>query len=216
MTLDLAEAINAVLLEIEMIQNSLNTLRDNAMAALHALTPIESHAVRLTVPWLSQLGPAAAYAPGDCGAAALAMLINYRGEIAVTVDDVSRAAGKPRGYGTLSFADIIGAAHKYSIALLHGNASLETICGDIDAGHPVIVLVNYRTLPLYSRYDAQYNAGHYLLVVGYDEREITYHDPYWLDIAKGAYKTISREDFMKAYTTIAPGNSYSAHALRMA
>lgn len=216
MTIDLSEAINALLLDLERMQNTLNEMRDNAMAALRAITPAEAQGVRLSVPWLSQLGPSAAYAPGDCGAACVAMLINSRGEARVTVDDVSKAANKPRGYGTLSFADIINAAQKFGIVLQHGNASLQTLCADIDSGKPVIALVNYQSLPLYSRYDTQYNAGHYLLIVGYDNRNMIYHDPYWLDVAKGAYKEISRADFMKAYTTVAPGNSYSAHALRMA
>lgn len=213
--MDVIEAINAVLLEIELMQNALNTLRDNAMAARRAVTPNAPDA-RLTVPWLSQLGPDAAYAPGDCGAAVVAMLVNFRNKTNVTVDDVSRATNKAPGYRFMSFSDVVAAALRYKIVLQHGNAVLPIICADIDDGKPVIVLVNYQSLPLYSRYDIKYNAGHFLLVVGYNERNIIYHDPYWPDEAKGAYKEVSRDDFMRAYTTVAPGNTFSANALRIA
>lgn len=169
---------------------------------------------RLNVPWLSQLGPNASYAPGDCGAACLAMLISFAGR-RVTVDEVSKASGKSAGYTLMSFQELINAAARFDISLAHEASGLADICADIDAGRPVIALVNYKSLPHYNRYSAAYNAGHYLLVVGYDADCILYHDPFWPLDSRGAFRALTREDFSRAYTTIAPGNTRAPHALRV-
>lgn len=194
---------------IEMAETMLETLRG---LKRNAEPPISGKVI--AVPWLSQLGPTASYAPGDCGAACVAMLANWRGQ-AVTVDNVGKAIGKAPGYGSLNFNELIAGAAHYGITLKHDTPYLEQIREDIDRDKPVIVLLNYRSIPMYDRYSASYNAGHYVLVVGYAEGCITYHDPYWPQHDRGEYKQMTNADFGRAYTTIAPGNSLAKHALRI-
>lgn len=215
---DLRASLHEMLLSVESIQNQLNALRTDAMDVLRMLNATDQTAPkRLEVEWLSQLGPTAAYAPGDCGAACLAMLINYRGAAHPTVDEVSRITRKPQGYTLLSFSDLITAAAYYKVMLEHSSETLDRMCVDIDDGKPTIALVNYRSLPAQTRYDPKYNSGHYLLIVGYDADCLIYHDPYWpvTDAASGAFKRLTRDEFMRAYTAIAPGNTRAPHALRI-
>ena len=172
---------------------------------------------RLLVPWLGQLGDTAAYARGDCGAACVAMVVNcYRGGNGVTVDEVSLATGKPQGYTLASFQELINAAARFNVALEHVAYTLEQIRADVEAGKPVICIVNYKSLPTYNRYDPAYNAGHYIVVVGYEDDCVLYHDPYWLTADRGAYRSLTHPDFERAYTTVAPGNTRAPHALRVA
>lgn len=166
---------------------------------------------RLTVQWVGQNTSRTDddYTNNDCGAAVVAMLVGC------SVDAVSVATGRSRGYASLSFDDLIKAAAKFGVLLHHASLAVAEICSEIDRNHPVIALVNYQSIPAANRYDARYNGGHYLLVVGYDEQHITYHDPYWPDAERGAYKQMTRDEFLRAYTTTAPGNQYASHALRI-
>lgn len=107
---DLKASLHEMLLAVEAIQNQINALRDDAMDVLRMLNATDQPAPkRLEVEWLSQLGPTAAYAPGDCGAACLAMLVNYRGTAHPTVDEVSRI------YDPLQ----IGQSARYAIQRIH-------------------------------------------------------------------------------------------------
>ncbi len=175
-----------------------------------------STSVRLDVPWLSQLGGQAAYALGDCGSADVAMLLNFLGH-AVTVDEVSAATGKLRGFKLLSWDDLIRAAAHWSVTLTHHlNTSLAHLIADLTANKPVIALVDYKSLPPMNRFDAKYTLGHFLLLVGYDEQSILYHDPYWVDRTGGAFRTLTRAEFERAFSTVASGNTYARQCLRLA
>jgi ABC-type bacteriocin/lantibiotic exporter with double-glycine peptidase domain len=173
---------------------------------------------RLLVPWIGQNTDRTDddYTKNDCGAAVVAMVVNcYRGGNGVTVDEVSKATGKAPGYTAASFQELINAAARFNVTLEHVAYTLEQICADLDTGKPVIVIVNYKSLPLYNRYDAAYNAGHYVVVVGYEDDCILYHDPYWKAADRGAYRSLTHPDFERAYTTVAPGNTRAPHALRV-
>lgn len=169
---------------------------------------------RLNVPWLSQLGPAAAYARGDCGTACVAMLAHYKGR-PCTVDDVSKATGRTPGFTLLSFNELISAALKFEVRLVYASVlAPPLIKSDLDDGHPAIALVNYKSLPAVSRFDSAYNSGHYILLVGYTGQGVIYHDPYWPSAEGGAYRALTWADFEKAHGTPAPGNQYAHHLLR--
>jgi uncharacterized protein YvpB len=144
------------------------------------------------------------------------MVVNtYRSGAPVTVDDVSKATGRPAGYTSASFQELINAAARFNVSLERVSPTLENICADVDNGRPVIVIVNYKSLPLYNRSDPAYNAGHYILIVGYEDDCVLYHDPYWKEATRGAYRSLTRADFMRAYTSIAEGNMRAPHALRV-
>jgi len=184
-------------------------LREDVVIALPEIEP-----VKLNVPWLSQLGATASYAKGDCGTACIAMLANFLGHHC-TVDDVSIITGKPRDFAVLYYNELIATALHYHFTLRYfGGATLDKFQADIEAGKPVIVLVNYKSLP--DQYDKAYNAGHYIVLTGYDSSGVFYHDPYQPDEAHGAYKYMTRAQFMVAYSTKAPKNTNAFHSLRLA
>lgn len=166
--------------------------------------------LRLLVPWLSQLGPDADYARGDCGPACLAMWLRYQGHD-VIVDDVSPWC-RTRPFSYTRPAHIYWGARHWGVRLYWQRyLYLRDIIAELDAGQPVIVLVNYPAL--LERYDANYTGGHWLLVVGYTDPEIIYHDPYWS--TTGANVRISKADFLRAWgLNVLNGNSVF-QALRM-
>ena len=110
---------------------------------------------RLLVPWIGQNVDSVTtddYTKSDCGAACMAMVINtFRGGDGVTVDEVSVATGRPKGYFAASFQELINAGARYNVLLEHVSPTLENICADIDNGRPVIVIVNYKSMPQYNR-----------------------------------------------------------------
>lgn len=152
----------------------------NAVDQLIAqLQPAPPHPV--TVAWMSQLGPDAAYSNSDCGPACLAMWLRSRAK-AVTVDQVSQATGLPRGYRYTLPGNLITAAHAFGLELARNTAlTVDRLQKEIDAGRPVLCLVHYASL--FKRYDQNFKAGHWVLVIGYTEQSIIYHDPYWPDAA---------------------------------
>ncbi len=192
------------------------TIKDGAMTFTPAVVPPAAQTL-IDVPYLSQLGLTASYAPGDCGAACLAMLLNWRGVgKTVTVDDVSKATGQPPGYKFLSFDLMIRTAAQFGLILKHTFGYLDDdIDVEIQMGKPLIALVNYQSIPPALRREALYNAGHWVVIVGSDVTSIYYHDPNWPDASGGANKRIATADFMKAFQTVAPGNTLASHALVM-
>lgn len=164
--------------------------------------PIEG-VVLSAVPWLSQMGPTANFAPGDCGPACTAMWLRYYGEN-VTVDQLSKETGLPAGYNYTYPAHLMNImrAHGHE-TYWRGHLTRRQLYDEIDTGHPCIVLVEYDHLPADVRYDQRYRYGHWLLVVGYGVDAdlgpvVVYHDPYFLDTT-GAFVTIQADAFSKAW-----------------
>jgi hypothetical protein len=62
---------------------------------------------------------------------------------------------------------------------------------------PAIVLVHYGSLP---RLDANYTAGHWVVVTRVDESGVKYHDPDWWEprLAEGANRTATLDVFERA------------------
>jgi hypothetical protein len=165
-------------------------------------TPPEAD-VLLNVPWVGQNTPANTddYSNSDCGPAAVCMWLRSRG-VTVSVDDVSRATGKPAGYTYTVFADLDRAANRYGLDLRHmfGTVTLAGIREQIDAGRPAILLVHYQSLP--EKWDLGYNASHWILVVGYSTDGFLYHDSYWPTEAGGKYIPITDEQLNAALTNV--------------
>ena len=152
----------------------------------------------LYVPWMSQLGDNAGYAPGDCGTAALASWLNFRGNN-VTVNDVSRATLRPPGFFLTWWADLVKAASNWDLSLIWSrNKTLLDLYAQIDAGKPVIALVYYKALPV--RFDPNYRYCHWILVTGYGGGKFWYHDSYYWRPQDGADLEISEQDFLVAWS----------------
>ena len=141
------------------------------------------------------------YSNSDCGPACVAMWLRYRG-IMVSVDDVSRATGKPRGYAYTVFADLDRAANQYGLDLVHqlGTLTLQMIRSEIDAQRPVIALVHYPSLP--DKFSSTYALSHWILLMGYDADVFFYHDPYWLDSVSGAALPITAVQLVTALQNV--------------
>lgn len=151
---------------------------------------------RLSVPWLSQLGPNANFAPGDCGPACVAMIVRAMGKD-VVVNDVSRATGQAGGFTSVHVDQLRYAASRFGAKLVWSNTtSYARMESELASGHPVIALVHYPFLP--RKYDANYNAGHYVVVVGINGDKLEYLDPYWPDEAGGRVVCL-KSDFGRAW-----------------
>ena len=192
------------------------------LAALVELWQTTPHAgaesVRLEITWLSQIDNTAVYARGDCAMACVAMLLRARGEI-VTVVDVSKASGLLEGFIGAGWWDAQRAAAHFALHLEHAaDLTLETLLVELRAGRPVICIVNYQSIPKLLRYNELYNAGHFVLAVGFDADHILVHDPYWPaePAGRGAFLPYPRTDFMNAWTALAPGNKLKCQVLRVA
>lgn len=177
-------------------------------------TPPVSGAIRLSVPWLSQLGDKASYGIGDCGEACAAMVLLFLGKAITSVDDVSKASGLKQNFTSSAWWDVVKSASAFGVILEHAaNQTLNNLQDELVANRPVIVLVNYQSIPPTLRHDPKYNSGHFLVVVGIDAQSVYVHDPYWQDSVHGAYIAYPREDFLAAWSTRAPGNTLASQTL---
>lgn len=151
---------------------------------------------RLSVPWLSQLDQNANFAPGDCGPACVAMILRALGKD-ITVNDVSRATGQAAGFTSIHVDQLRYAASRFDASLVWSNTtSYAALESELANGHPSIALVHYPLLP--RRRDPNYNAGHYVVIVGIENEKLEYLDPYWLDEAGGRV-VCTKADFRKAW-----------------
>lgn len=155
---------------------------------------------QLSVPWIGQNVKACTtddFSNSDCGPASVAMWLGYLGRV-VTVDEVSLATNRPRGFTYTLPAHLITAAANYKLRLLRIYAlTFDKIRDQIDNADPLIVLVHYASLA--KRYDQRYMAGHWLIVIGYTSDSIIYNDPLWQD-EQGAGIEMIWPDFYKAMT----------------
>ncbi len=94
----------------------------------------------------------------DCGPAALAALFGHRGE-AVPVAEIRQAVYDPRLGGSL-LADMENFAWYRGIATRSGTGSLSFLEQSVDAGQPVLILVETGLWRV--------RRPHYLVVFGYD------------------------------------------------
>jgi hypothetical protein len=138
---------------------------------------------------------------------ALAMWLLYLGH-EVTVDDVSRATGLPKGFRFSSFQHLQRAARAWGLELeWAARQSLDALRAELATGNPVIALVHYPSLPLPLRHDPDYLWSHWITGVGYSAGFVAYHDPYFPpgDDDAGAFIEIPNEDFLTAW-----GNNHKA------
>jgi hypothetical protein len=166
---------------------------------------------RLAVPWVSQLGPQAAFAPGDCGPACLASWLRWLGKGPVTVDQVSEQTDLYPGYRYTMFTHLVRAARAWDVDLYwRRNLVLNDLHAEIDRGQPCIVLAHYPYLPI--KYDMNYGAGHWILVSGYGEDKVVYLDPYF---QTGGEVDAVTDTFMRAWGSNHLDGNSDFQALRM-
>lgn len=131
----------------------------------------------LDVPHVSQLGPEAGYGVGDCGIACVAMVVGYETGTAPSVDALAQSVGLLAGFDYAHITrHLIPAAAQHAVTLYwHAGMTLAAVREELDAGRPIIALVDYRSLP--RRYSTSYAGNHYVVLTGYEDDVLTYHDP---------------------------------------
>lgn len=113
----------------------------------------------------------------DCGAKALQVVMAYYG-IDVREDELLEELQCDK-YGT-PLGNMISVAEKYGFQVAASNGVfLDTVKQYLDEKHPVIVVVQawaqrYMTL---EDWKVDYDDGHYVIVIGYDDRIIIFEDP---------------------------------------
>jgi ABC-type bacteriocin/lantibiotic exporter with double-glycine peptidase domain len=113
----------------------------------------------------------------DCGAKALQIVMAYYG-VDVREDELLQELQCDQ-HGT-PLENMIYVAEKYGFQVAASNGvSLDTVKQYLDAKHPVIVVVQawaqrYMTL---EDWKVDYDDGHYVIVIGYDDRIIIFEDP---------------------------------------
>ncbi len=158
----------------------------------------------LRVPYHSQEDGDARWAGADCGPTCVRMLIGWNAirqgqpEPDIRVDEVSKATGM--GRTRFSFPkQLVAVGEKYGLKLEYRkDATLPNVLAELDAGRPVISLIRYANLK--GRQNHRFRGGHFVVVIGYNDREIILNDPDWWGSrrSEGAGFRAPREEFESA------------------
>ena len=172
----------------------------------------------LPVPYISQNGPGANHAPGDCGPACVAMAIHFLTDHEPTVNQVSLAGGIVKGARWSTMEQNTKAARHYDLQPKHVRPlTIDQIEKEIKAGFPILALVKYDLLATdEDPNQSSFNGAHFVLIVGFSPRTIIIHDPNRLTGEKfGEFREIDRPVFAKAHGSTAKtsGNSRNFHGV---
>ncbi|MFZ3138258.1 MAG: C39 family peptidase [Thermodesulfovibrionales bacterium] len=119
----------------------------------------------------------------QCGPASLAGVLNYW-RIPEKPDDIAKDIFSENARGTLSI-DMVMYAQKKGLFAFQYKGSLEDLKKNIDAGYPLIVLVDYGI--------SFYQANHFMVVVGYNENGVR------VNSGKDNNIFIPNKDFLKVW-----------------
>ncbi|MHB1133293.1 MAG: LysM peptidoglycan-binding domain-containing protein [Chloroflexota bacterium] len=180
---------------------------------------------RIWVPFRTQLDGLPT-AGSNCGPATLGMAMSYFSEWWTTggirkdvnanmgVSDIDAGsswealayAARKRGFTVIGVVDGSGEYRQWSI---------EDLVAQTRAGRPVIILARYWSLPGHN--SSAWYGDHYILFVGLTPSgDVIYHDAAFPDDASGAYRVMSRDQFVRAWTRTYSGLQYTAMALEFA
>lgn len=126
-----------------------------------------------------------------CGPACLRMLLAYF-SIDISEEELEKACGTTE-LGTTPTQISIGVLKFGMDGMATKNANLEDLKRSLDAGSPIIVLID----PSYI-YGGIAGFGHFIVVVGMENDKMIYHDPY-PDISEGKFRRCEVEKFIKAW-----------------
>jgi ABC-type bacteriocin/lantibiotic exporter with double-glycine peptidase domain len=119
----------------------------------------------------------------QCGPASLAGVLNYW-RVPAKPDDIAKDIFSENARGTLSI-DMVIYAQKKGLFALQYKGSLDDLKENIDAGYPIIVLVDYGI--------SFYQANHFMVIVGYNGNGVIANS------GRDKNVFIPNEDFMKAW-----------------
>jgi ABC-type bacteriocin/lantibiotic exporter with double-glycine peptidase domain len=119
----------------------------------------------------------------QCGPAAMASVLNYRG-IKVSPEEIIEAIYSKGAEGTLDF-DMILYAEKQGRKTEKYRGTLENLRENVDLNNPLIVLVDYGFL--------SYQRNHFMVVLGYDESHI------YVNSGIEPLEAISNDEFVRTW-----------------
>lgn len=177
---------------------------------------------RIWIPFRSQLDGSAA-AGSNCGPATLGMLMSYFGEWWTTAG-IRRSVNEYQGTwdpdAGSTWEAIAYAARKrgfrviglYNAAGGYRQWTIDDLVAQTKAGRPVMLLTRYWSLPGHANSD--WWGDHYIAFLGLTPGgEVIYHDAAFPDEASGAYRTMSKDQLIRAWTRTSTGQQYTAMAL---
>ena len=156
--------------------------------------------VQLNIPYRSQWDDDAKYNNSDCGPTCTAMLLNYFGKDA-TPDGIYDflPPKKPDDFTYVQELLNVFKVHQVSAKNIYYDSRATAfyhLRANIDAGKPMIALVNYK--PWRSATGHTYAAGHFVVVTGYTGTHVLMHDPLfglWVDRNKGSHFALPNDLF---------------------
>lgn len=181
-----------------------------------SMTPI------LQAPYRSQFD-GTIWGEGDCGPATLAMALGAFGTDYGTLDlrasaDVQMGIRDPYDGTTWDGLAYAAEVRGFGVQGLYtGTAyhiwSIQGLMNQIDAHHPVILLVRFWDLPDHST--SSYGGDHYILAKGFDAQgNLVYNDSaFHPEQGSGADRTISQSSLMEAWTSTSVGLVRTAMAI---
>lgn len=144
-----------------------------------------THVIRIPVPLVRQPDG------HTCGVAALQSILHYFGHT-VRFDRLATLLGADPEQGT-NFQRMADYALEQGLDVtIRRDMTLEALCSFIDAGLPVIVALQAWGRDPDAGYADEWDDGHYVVVVGYDEHNLYFMDPSTL----GNYTFIPVAEFL--------------------
>lgn len=119
----------------------------------------------------------------QCGPASLAAVLSYRG-VSITPAEVARAVYSRSARGTLNI-DMVLYAQSRGLRASQYKGGLDDLRAQIDAGRPLIVLVDYGFSVI--------RADHFMVVIGYNNEGVV------VNSGRNEEEFIARDDFLKAW-----------------
>ncbi|MBI4321801.1 MAG: LysM peptidoglycan-binding domain-containing protein [Chloroflexi bacterium] len=163
------------------------------------------------------------YEESNCGPATLGMLMTYYDRWAST-DALRQSVNESTGYwgldGGADWESLVYAAEARGLrvkGLYEGPKryrkwTLTDVLEEARAGRPVMLLVRYWSLPGHEQ--SSWWGDHYIVFLGQtDSGEVLYHDSAFEGNVEGAYRTMSQERLLRAWTGTVTGIRYSAMVL---
>lgn len=174
---DLADSLRELCLDFKNDLNLMHIHLDDLLKYADMIETLDKPVIEppdlSAVPYRSQWDEDAQLVRSDCGPAALAMLLDYRG-IHIAIDDISRACGLGSAKKYTTAADLARVSKSFGLELV---AVSEWTLEQLAAQAPCIVLVHYSAFK--DRQDQNYTGGHWLVLLGVRGNEAIFHDPDW-------------------------------------
>jgi hypothetical protein len=137
------------------------------------------------------------------------MLLQWAGKPQIATDSLSNQSALAQSDSGLTCSQLAGLLNKYRMSsyAVNGRADWNAIQNEVGNQRPVIALINYAAIP--QRQNQADRAGHYVVVIGYDESNVYVNDPdfYGARRSQGVKMALKLSDFLLAVRTSPGPNS---------